>query len=98
MAEVVPRLKGLTQGGYERAYRHRGRLFKTSTHQLIADLLDSLRVPFKENVRIPAEDLVRECVVRLPDAEYMNARCFESIHLHNAVATWSARPGWMPTM
>ena len=26
---------------------------KTSTHQLIADLLDSLRVPFKENVRIP---------------------------------------------
>jgi 6-pyruvoyltetrahydropterin/6-carboxytetrahydropterin synthase len=53
MAEVVPRLRGLTQGGYERAYRHRGRLFKTSTHQLIANLLDSLRVPFKENVRIP---------------------------------------------
>lgn len=54
MTEVVPRLKGLTQGGYERAYRHHGRLFKTSTHQLIADLLDSLRVPFKENVLIPS--------------------------------------------
>ena len=45
-----------------------------------------------------AEDLVRECVSRFPDAEYVNARCFESIHMHDAVATWSARPGWMPTM
>jgi len=53
MAEVVPRLKGLTQGGYDRIYLHRGRRFKTSTHQLIANLLDSLRIPFKENVRIP---------------------------------------------
>ncbi|MGD0396671.1 MAG: 6-carboxytetrahydropterin synthase [Nitrososphaerales archaeon] len=53
MAEVVPRLKGLTQGGYEKAYRHRGRLFRTSTHQLIAHLLDSLGIPFKEDIRIP---------------------------------------------
>lgn len=45
-----------------------------------------------------AEDLVRECVSRFPDAEYVNARCFESIHFHDAVATWSARPGWMPTL
>lgn len=45
-----------------------------------------------------AEDLVRECVAKFPDAEYVNARTFESIHLHDAVATWSARPGWMPTM
>jgi len=45
-----------------------------------------------------AEDLVRECVSRFPDAEFVNARCFESIHIHDAVATWSARPGWMPTM
>ena len=43
-----------------------------------------------------AEDLVRECVSRFPRAEYVSARCFESIHLHDAVATWSARPGWMP--
>ena len=45
-----------------------------------------------------AEDLVRECVARFSEAEYVNARCFESIHLHDAVATWSARPGWMPAM
>jgi len=53
MAEMVPRLKGLAHGGYEKKYLHRGRLFKTSTHQLIVDLLDSLRIPFNENVRIP---------------------------------------------
>jgi GTP cyclohydrolase FolE2 len=45
-----------------------------------------------------AEDLVRECLARFPDAEYVNARCFESIHLHDAAATWSARPGWMPAL
>jgi 6-pyruvoyltetrahydropterin/6-carboxytetrahydropterin synthase len=52
-AEEVPRVKEQTQGGYEKAYRHRGKLLKTSTHQLIADLLDSLRIPFKEDVLIP---------------------------------------------
>ena len=50
---MVPRLKGLAQGGYERAYLHRGKPLRTSTHQLIADLLDSLKIPFRENVRIP---------------------------------------------
>jgi len=50
---VVPKPKGLAQGGYERTYLHRGKPLKTSTHQLIADLLDSLKIPFKENVRIP---------------------------------------------
>jgi GTP cyclohydrolase I len=45
-----------------------------------------------------AEDLVRECVARFPDAEYVSARTFESIHLHDVTATWSARPGWMPVM
>jgi GTP cyclohydrolase I len=43
-----------------------------------------------------AEDLVRECVKRFPNAIYVNGRCFESIHAHDAVATWSARPGWVP--
>lgn len=43
-----------------------------------------------------AEDLVRECVRRFPNALFVSGRCFESIHAHDAVATWSARPGWMP--
>jgi GTP cyclohydrolase I len=44
-----------------------------------------------------AEDLVRECVKRFPNALFAGSRCFESIHAHDAVATWSARPGWIPS-
>jgi GTP cyclohydrolase I len=42
----------------------------------------------QENPRF-AEDLVRECLKRFPDAVHIQARCFESIHTHDAVATWS---------
>ena len=45
-----------------------------------------------------AEDLVRECVSRFPDALFVGGRCFESIHAHDAIATWSAKPGWMPAV
>lgn len=45
-----------------------------------------------------AEDLVRECVAKFPEALYVSGRCFESIHAHDAVATWSARPGWIPAL
>jgi GTP cyclohydrolase FolE2 len=45
-----------------------------------------------------AEDLVRECVSRFPNAMYVGGRCFESIHVHDAVASWSARPGWVPAL
>jgi GTP cyclohydrolase FolE2 len=43
-----------------------------------------------------AEDLVRECARRFPNADYIRARCFESIHAHDAIATWSKRTGWVP--
>lgn len=45
-----------------------------------------------------AEDLVRECVKRFPAALFISGRCFESIHAHDAIATWSARPGWTPLL
>jgi len=45
-----------------------------------------------------AEDLVRECVRRFPNALFVSGRCFESIHAHDAIATWSSRPGWMPIL
>lgn len=45
-----------------------------------------------------AEDLVRECVSRFPNALFVSGRCFESIHAHDAIATWSLRPGWMPVL
>ncbi len=45
-----------------------------------------------------AEDLVRECVSRFPKAIFVSGRCFESIHAHDVVATWSSKPGWMPIL
>jgi GTP cyclohydrolase FolE2 len=45
-----------------------------------------------------AEDLVRECVRRFPNALFVSGRCFESIHAHDAIATWSAKPGWTPAL
>ena len=44
-----------------------------------------------------AEDLVRECVKRFPNALFVSGRCFESIHAHDALATWSSKPGWIPS-
>ncbi|MBI2185270.1 MAG: GTP cyclohydrolase I FolE2 [Thaumarchaeota archaeon] len=35
-----------------------------------------------------AEDLVRECLKRFPDSLAIEARCFESIHAHDATALW----------
>lgn len=51
----------------------------------------------QENARF-AEDLVRECVKRFPNSLYIRARCFESIHAHDAIATWSRRRGWAPEL
>jgi GTP cyclohydrolase I len=51
----------------------------------------------QENPRF-AEDLVRECLKRFPNALYIFSRCFESIHMHDAVAKWTAKPGWMPSI
>jgi 6-pyruvoyltetrahydropterin/6-carboxytetrahydropterin synthase len=43
----------LDEGGYERSYRS-GRLWRrTSVHQLMAELFESLNVDFKENVKVP---------------------------------------------
>jgi GTP cyclohydrolase FolE2 len=45
-----------------------------------------------------AEDLVRECARRFPNSLYIQARCFESIHAHDAIATWSKKSGWVPLL
>ena len=45
-----------------------------------------------------AEDLVRECVKRFPNALFISARALESIHAHDAVASWSRKPGWVPLL
>ena len=40
-----------------------------------------------------AEDLVRDCVRKFPGATSVIARCYESIHAHDAMAWWPAKPG-----
>lgn len=54
LAKLAPRLKRLNEGAYRRAYRGKKGFVETSTHQMIADLLGSLGVPFKENVAVPS--------------------------------------------
>jgi len=51
----------------------------------------------QENGRF-AEDLVRECAKRFPNSLYIASRCFESIHAHDAIATWSKKTGWAPLL
>ncbi len=53
LARLAPRLKRLDEGAYERTYLSRRTSRKTSTHQLVAELLDSLGIGYRENVRVP---------------------------------------------
>jgi len=53
LAKLAPRLKRLDEGAYERTYLSGRAMRKTSTHQLVASLLDSLGIGYRENVKIP---------------------------------------------
>ena len=48
-------MKRLDEGAYERTYLSGRAMRKTSTHQLVASLLDSLGIGYRENVKIPGE-------------------------------------------
>ena len=53
LAKLAPRLRRLDEGAYERAYRVRKGSVATSTHQLVASLLESLNIPYRRDVRVP---------------------------------------------
>jgi 6-pyruvoyltetrahydropterin/6-carboxytetrahydropterin synthase len=59
LAKLAPRLKRLDEGAYERAYRSGTKSSRTSTHQLVADLLRSLGIEYKENVKLSNESSLR---------------------------------------
>jgi len=64
LSRLAPRLRKLDEGAYERTYISKGTTRGTSTHQLVASLLDSLGVTYKENVRAPGDaNLVADFVV-----------------------------------
>ncbi len=50
---IAPGLRGLSKGGYLRQYRRGTRVMRTSTHELVGQLLDSLRIRHEDNVRVP---------------------------------------------
>ena len=52
LTKLAPRLKRLDEGAYERAYKSGRATRRTSTHQLLADLLHSLGIGYRENVRV----------------------------------------------
>ena len=53
LMKLAPRLKRLDEGAYERAYRSGEGTTNTGTHQLVADLLGSLGVSYRERVGVP---------------------------------------------
>ena len=55
LSKLAPRLRKLDGGAYERAYRSGSTLRRTGLHQLVGDLLDSLKVTYRENVKVPGE-------------------------------------------
>jgi 6-pyruvoyltetrahydropterin/6-carboxytetrahydropterin synthase len=63
MLELVPKLKKLDEGGYARGYRVGGSLVPSGTHQLLRILLDSLSIPYKENVLVKGTELRADFLV-----------------------------------
>ncbi|MDG6991494.1 MAG: 6-carboxytetrahydropterin synthase, partial [Nitrososphaerota archaeon] len=62
--KLAPRLKRLDEGSYRRAYRGGKGNARTSTHQLLAELLGSLGVSFREKVTVPrTKNLVADFLV-----------------------------------
>jgi 6-pyruvoyltetrahydropterin/6-carboxytetrahydropterin synthase len=59
LSKLVPKLKALDQGAYQRAYRTGKGVNSTSTHQLIEGLLDSLGIEYRKDVRISKFEALR---------------------------------------
>ncbi len=53
LEKLAPRLRRLDKGAYRRAYVSGGRARRSSTHQLVAELLDSLGIAYKQDVKVP---------------------------------------------
>ena len=53
LMKLAPRLKRLDEGSYRRAYRGGKGNARSSTHQLLAELLGSLGISFREKVTVP---------------------------------------------
>ena len=59
LSKLVPRLKSLDEGAYLRTYRSGKGFVRTSTHQAIAGLLDSLDIDYKLDVKVSKRGTLR---------------------------------------
>lgn len=50
IAGLVPMLAALGKGGYARTYGRRGKQLRSSTHEIVAELLDALGIPYEQDV------------------------------------------------
>ncbi|MDV3278703.1 MAG: 6-carboxytetrahydropterin synthase [Nitrososphaerales archaeon] len=60
LEKLAPRLKELGTGGYSRVYRGKSGTYSTSLRLAIAEILDSLGIGFKENVKVPSTSLTAD--------------------------------------
>jgi len=96
-AEITLVLKGTKTLDSREVIERIGECFSALPKEQLKRLEEAKRIlTAQENPKF-AEDLVRECVRRFPNGLFVRAKCYESIHAHDAIATWSARPGWVPS-
>lgn len=53
LMKLAPRLRRLDEGGYQKSYKTRSGNARTGVHQLLAGLLGSLGIDYKEDVLVP---------------------------------------------
>jgi len=95
MQRTVLKLKMVSREIYDfnEVAEKMGRCFSTvpEEHLKREDERDKI-IEAQSNPRF-AEDVVRECLKLFPNALSIEARSFESIHMHDAVAYWSRGSG-----
>ncbi len=65
-----------------------GECFSTVPEEFLKRLDEARKITEAQLNPKFAEDIVRECLQRFPIAIWIQARCFESIHAHDATALW----------
>jgi len=95
-AEIVMMLQSKKQVDMPKTIEKMGECFSAMPTEKMKRVEEAKKILDAQDRTRFAEDLVRECVKRFPNSLHVRARCFESIHAHDAIATWSKKSGWVP--
>jgi 6-pyruvoyltetrahydropterin/6-carboxytetrahydropterin synthase len=60
LASIATRLKRLDSGGYARVYRKGIKMYSSSLHLLIADILDAIGIRYNENQKLSSASLIAD--------------------------------------